>query len=602
MTAEAAKVAKVAAAKAERIKARLSAQLAEAQRAATQASQAAAAAQSVAERAQRRAAAGQRVSGMQARDRSMAARRSSQREHQRSCTDDMTTALPNRSSPLSARSNDSSCSAWTSELEAAGVISPQQPLDWRLKRKLDHLVTHWLRPFENGIWPENLRTHAPKNRTHVENYGLGEGRHCPLVSVVAGRVYIEIPEDTRFWTLSLSKCSRSSEGGRQLTVLRLLFIALRVRQLPDFQFRLCSDDYCHGLFEAGGTHKRSSVPLFASVSCETHRTLPAVQWNTLSSRDPDFGQWDAALSDMRLQRQSLDRLWECREPKAVWRGAIADNHVYNVRWTWRGQLAQEQVVGANWQKAGRMALAFQKCQHPDLLDVRFKLLRSKQVDANCTNIASKDKPKSMSMSEQARRFRYMVHVEGIAGWADRLRHVLLSGATALKQEVGVREWYEPLLEPWKHYVPVASTLWNLSHAVRWARTHDVEARRIAANAASLIDGVLSEAAVTYYQVELFSKYAALWRGATALQRPVSRSLAQLNCSVERRGELWDTECALLNPDTGEDSWVPPGERRRRFENMKHLWLARGDASRPAPPRPHEQMSLGLASESEFRRL
>ena len=65
--------------------------------------------------------------------------------------------------------------------------------------------------------------------------------------------------------------------------------------------------------------------------------------------------------------------------------------------------------------------------------MRFKLLRQRNnFDPNCTAVASRDRPAGMPMTEQARRFRYMVHVEGIAGWADRLRHVLLSGATPLK--------------------------------------------------------------------------------------------------------------------------------------------------------------------------
>ena len=519
-----------------------------------------------------------------------------------SCTD-TAEDLPAPPTRRPASTADESCPAWTSEREAAGVQQKRQPLDWRLKRKLDNLVTHWLRPFGNGVWPENLRTYPPSNRTATEFFGLGEGRHCPLVSVISGQVFIEIPEGTRFWTLRFTRCSSSSEGGRQLTVLRLLFLALRRRKLPDFQFRLCSDDYCHGLHEAeAGVRAR---PLFTSVSCETTRksglrvghTLPSVQWNTLAGRDPDLGEWDAAVNALLAQRQSLDRLWDCRQPKAVWRGSIAqDAHVYNVRWSSEARLAKEKVGADNWFKAGRLALAHQKCLHPDLLDIRFKLLRQKHFDANCTYTASRDKPKVLSMSEQAHRFRYMVHVEGIAGWADRLRHVLLSGATVLKQEMGVSEWFEPLLKPWQHYVPVSSTLGNLSDAVRWAQTHDKEARRIAANAASLIEGVLSEAAVVYYQTELFSRYAALWRGDKNLQRPVARSLGELKCSVRPQGKLWDTECALLNPDTGEDSWVPPNEPRRRLENFKHLWLARaasseGNALRQSPARTPGQLQL-----------
>ena len=503
---------------------------------------------------------------------------------------DVAPELPPARDPSSNSSNSTWCPAWRSELEAAGILPPRQPLEWRLKRQIDNLITHWLRPFKHGIWPENLRTHEPKNRTAVEWFGLGEGRQCPLVSVVGGRVFLEIPEGSHFFTLPLSGCSKTSEGGRQLTVLRLLFIALRQHRLPDFQFRLCSDDYCHGLFEAGAGTR--SLPLLTSVCCETARTIPSVQWNVLSSRDPDLGEWDATLSRLRAQRHAHARLWECRQPKAVWRGSIADHHVYNTRWSSRGELAQERVVASNWQRAGRVALAYQKCRHPELLDVRFKLLRQRNnFDSNCTAVASRDRPAGMPMTEQARRFRYMVHVEGIAGWADRLRHVLLSGATPLKQEMGVGEWFEPLLEPWKHYVPVSSTLSNLSSAILWARENDAKARKITIEVARLMEGVLSEDAVVYYQVQLFVRYASLWRGANPLQRPISRSLTWLNCTVEAQSDAaWETDCKLLDPETGEDSFHPIGEPASRYRNLKHHWLTRNGPPKDAP-RPAGQLWL-----------
>ncbi len=89
--------------------------------------------------------------------------------------------------------------------------------------------------------------------------------------------------------------------------------------------------------------------------------------------------------------------------------------MYNVHWSSEARLAKEKVGAHTWFKAGRLALATQKCLHPALPDIRFKLLRQKHFDANCTRIASRDKPKVLSMSEQARRFRYMVHVESTFG-------------------------------------------------------------------------------------------------------------------------------------------------------------------------------------------
>ena len=54
----------------------------------------------------------------------------------------------------------------------------------------------------------------------------------------------------------------------------------------------------------------------------------------------------------------------------------------------------------------------------------------------------------LSLPRQVSSFQMAVHVEGNGGWADRLRHLLLSGFCVLKQASGVSEWWEPALRPW----------------------------------------------------------------------------------------------------------------------------------------------------------
>lgn len=81
----------------------------------------------------------------------------------------------------------------------------------------------------------------------------------------------------------------------------------------------------------------------------------------------------------------------------------------------------------------------------------------------CARRAEADAPKYMSIEEQARRFQMAVNVEGSGGWADRQRHLLLSGMVVLRQAVGVHEWWEPLLTPYAHYV----------HALRCTRWYRI---------------------------------------------------------------------------------------------------------------------------------
>ena len=158
-----------------------------------------------------------------------------------------------------------------------------------------------------------------------------------------------------------------------------------------------------------------------------------------------------------------------------------------------------------------------------------------------------------SKRRDTERFRFVVHVEGNGGWADRLRHLLLSGAVVLKQEMGVVEWFEPLLQPWVHYVPVSSDLGNLSDAVRWARVHDVRAQRMPAAAAATIERALSTRALLAYVRELVARYARLYArgggveggGGEVPEPPAGYTIARFTCEV-RGGE---SECFVRHPRT-----------------------------------------------------
>ena len=100
-----------------------------------------------------------------------------------------------------------------------------------------------------------------------------------------------------------------------------------------------------------------------------------------------------------------------------------------------------------------------------------------------------------------------------------IRESLLSGAVVLKQEMGVVEWFEPLLQPWVHYVPVSSDLGNLSDAVRWVRANGGAARRMADAGAKLVDEALSARAMERYMRALLRGYAELHGGVVEPPTP-----------------------------------------------------------------------------------
>lgn len=417
---------------------------------------------------------------------------------------------------------------------AAAVAPP--PSITGLERRMASLAEYWLRPFASQGVPPLPQTLWPAER----DIGLveggdpshREGRLCFFVHVVQRRIYLQVPHvGARLMGLRVDRCGAAGEESRLMNVLRLLRLAIHRHALPDFQFHLCVDDFCHGYWE------QRQAPLLTMASCLPFRTIPAVQWQTLPRRDPDFSVWGRTMQRRRLLREQTTRRWACREQAAVWRGSLLDWYAYGLAWSSNRTMKQSRFHAANWKQAGRMALAYQKCSHPSLFNVRMKLLNSKlgrdksDFAHECSQTMSHDQPEHLTLAEQAARFRYVVNVEGNGGWADRLRQLLLSGMVVLQQDMPAREWFEPLLRPWEHYVPVSSTLHNLSAAVDWVRAHDAKARRMQAAAASVLEEVLSVRAMVMYQTEVFRRYSALWRGPRPLQPPTSALAAEVHCEL-----------------------------------------------------------------------
>ena len=455
-------------------------------------------------------------------------------------------------------------------------INSQAEAD-QIKTEMAQLAEHWLRPFRGGVGREHVH---PSSQSRDTDLGGEEWRMCSLVQVVDGKIYMQLsPRALIFPRIHFGNCGHNdSENGRTLTMLRLLQVALRHPgpgaggSWPDFEFRLCGDDYCHGLAEG------ADRAFFTSSVCATKRTLPGVQWNPSGGRDVDLALWDETMARRRRLREVHDEHWACRLPMAVWRGDAHNHQVYNEFWTDRGELSRQKMRSERWTRQGRLALVHQKCSHPSLLNVRVKLLTpgGKFVPFHwdrtngtppgmayyngCVRAVNKDKPKFIPMAEQSARFQMAVHVEGNGGWADRLRHLLLSGMVVLRQQMGVAEWWEAGLEPWVHYVPVSSTLHNLSDAVWWVRNNSAQAREIAVAAARLVERALSTRALEAYAVALYSGYAGLYRAPPPqLASPPQRFECHLVPNVESefgKGNFTATDCGFATTVDNESVFAP----------------------------------------------
>lgn len=83
--------------------------------------------------------------------------------------------------------------------------------------------------------------------------------------------------------------------------------------------------------------------------------------------------------------------------------------------------------------------------------------------------------------------KYTLILDGV-GPSGRLQFLLSLNSTLFIPDAASHglNWAMPVLKAWKHYVPVNRELSNLVEQIAWARSHDEEARVIAANAAQLM--------------------------------------------------------------------------------------------------------------------
>ena len=88
--------------------------------------------------------------------------------------------------------------------------------------------------------------------------------------------------------------------------------------------------------------------------------------------------------------------------------------------------------------------------------------------------------KKMSFGEIS-NYKYVISIEGnIAQFRLTLELAYNSVILLVKSDFYI--WYQPLLKPWVHYVPVKADLSDLMDKIEWCKKHDSKCKEIASNA------------------------------------------------------------------------------------------------------------------------
>lgn len=432
------------------------------------------------------------------------------------------------------------CDAWPAESASAPAMVESPQLDDTLAKLIrSHAET--LVAAMRG----NASAHAVNQMLRLghDTKPYAPRDKCVLLRASRGRLFIDFLRTNyaEQHDFSIASCFPSRKGNflrsRMHIALRLIVRVLRdVPDLPDFDIGFCPDDCSPAL----SSDERGVMPALTSVHCAGRSSLPFVAWTVNSNRATDLSEWDPFIDEWARKARTVP--WAERAAKAVFRGHLRPFTVCGDWPTWPPRY-NEVIDASNWRRLGRSAIWSARIRHPELLDVNFDNRAEmaslwKLEDAES---AAADEPTSISMEEQARRFRYVIHPEGQCGFADRLKTIMALPVLVFKQANPCAEWYEGLLVPGQHYAPVDGSYANLSAAIEWARAHDGEAQRIAARGHERVRQVVSLRGIYVYVEQLIRSYAS----AFAVHSPSSGAL-DMNFTHEFQCSYWGatTECAL----------------------------------------------------------
>ena len=134
-------------------------------------------------------------------------------------------------------------------------------------------------------------------------------------------------------------------------------------------------------------------------------------------------------------------------------------------------------------------------QYPDLLDAQLTTVTG-QLKIHKTRRAGRVNIKEFHVGsripfEEQSHYKYILHLDGNVG-AYRLAQWMLLGSTILLQESGSMLWFQHLMKPWTHYVPINDRLNDLIEKIHWCKSHETECKQMAKHARTLALQVLTK--------------------------------------------------------------------------------------------------------------
>lgn len=194
---------------------------------------------------------------------------------------------------------------------------------------------------------------------------------------------------------------------------------------------------------------------------------------------------------MNEEEEEFAVIWKSRKSKLIWRGGFHGE---------ARPLPPEFLGDRNLVPRARAARA--SLQVSELIDVKL--------------VGNPDEYKldprlygdTVSYQEQLTEYNYALNIDGY-GPSSRLRTQLAAGVLVFKVDSVMKAHYMEGMVPWVHYIPVSwGDLENdLVRKIKWARTHDEAARKIAFQGQRYARQYLSDTSTAQYMVQVIQAFA-----------------------------------------------------------------------------------------------
>lgn len=162
----------------------------------------------------------------------------------------------------------------------------------------------------------------------------------------------------------------------------------------------------------------------------------------------------------------------------------------------------------NWRNCSRVRLVRLSLQRPDLIDAKFVDLTQYEFDPSIrSEMMSQGMLGSPFPVNEIPRYRYLADSDGHPANTPSIGLILFSNSLLFKHNSPDRLWFFKALQPYVHFIPLASDLSDIFSQLEWAKQHDGECQQMVKQANQLAEEVLSPEAVYLYLYHLIEIYS-----------------------------------------------------------------------------------------------